>query len=146
MKKLIDSISNKAQLLLAAAICLAIFVPLPVRANAAELVVVGRDNCPYCRAWELEVGKIYGKTAEARFAPLRRIDISDISRAPYSFREPVRYTPTFILVDRNREIGRIVGYSDQAMFWGSLHELLARLAPAPSEGPAMERIARRVYR
>lgn len=96
-------------------------------ANAAELLAVMRADCPYCRAWEIEVGSLYGRTDESRIAPLRRVGIDQLSRTRYVFSEPVRYTPTFILLDRDVEVGRIVGYSNDAMFWGMLTELLDRM-------------------
>jgi hypothetical protein len=89
-----------------------------------------RPGCPYCRAWEIEVGRIYERTDEGRIAPLRRIGIRDIGDAPYILQEPVLYTPTFILVEQNAEIGRIVGFSDDAMFWGMLASLLSEIRPA----------------
>ena len=44
--------------------------------------------------------------------------------------EPVRYTPTFVLVAEGRELGRITGYRDDAMFWGLLGAMLRRLPVA----------------
>ncbi|MBL3206218.1 thioredoxin family protein, partial [Klebsiella pneumoniae] len=40
-----------------------------------------------------------------------------------------RYTPTFILVDGGREIGRIEGYPGADFFWGLLERLAQRLPP-----------------
>ena len=106
---------------------LIVLLSVAANVNAAELLMATRENCAYCKAWEIQVGAGYHKTAEGRIAPLRRIHISEFPRLPYSFREPVRYTPTFILVQDNAEIGRILGYSDEAMFWGLLDQLLNRL-------------------
>jgi hypothetical protein len=96
-------------------------------AQAAELLMVSNSTCPYCKAWEIEVGSIYDKTAESKSAPLRRIDIKLIATMPFVFKEPVPYTPTFILLDKDVEVGRIVGYSDDATFWGLLNERLSKL-------------------
>lgn len=41
----------------------------------------------------------------------------------------MRYTPTFVLIDGGREVGRIEGYPGEAFFWGLL-EKLARDLPA----------------
>ena len=43
-------------------------------AQAAELVAYLSSSCSYCRAWEIEIGRIYAKTPEGREAPLRRVD------------------------------------------------------------------------
>ena len=103
---------------------------LPTGASiAAELLMVTRPNCPYCTAWEIQVGSVYHKTEEGRAVPLRRMQIEDIPRVAYAFDERVLYTPTFILLDQEMEVGRIVGYSDEAAFWGLLDELLTRLPP-----------------
>ena len=37
---------------------------------------------------------------------------------------PIRFTPTFVLVDDGREIGRIEGYPGEDFFWGLLERLL----------------------
>jgi thioredoxin-related protein len=39
----------------------------------------------------------------------------------------VRFTPTFLLVEQGSEIGRITGYLDDAMFWGLLGGLIAKI-------------------
>ncbi len=95
--------------------------------RAAELVMFESASCEWCAAWHREVGPIYPKTAEARRAPLRRVDI-DAPRPPdLAFIRGIRYTPTFVLIDRGRELGRITGYPGEDFFWALLDELLARL-------------------
>jgi thioredoxin-related protein len=106
---------------------------LPVAANAAELVVFGSARCPYCVAWEREIGHGYAKSREAQRAPLRRLDID--ARRPSSLARlrEVEVTPTFVLVDdEGREAGRIVGYSGSQAFWPQLRRLLAKLHPNQS--------------
>ena len=79
-------------------------------ALAAELVMFEDPGCPYCRRWHAEVGISYHATEEGRMAPLRRVDIKDRSKAGISLESPVTYTPTFVLAENGREVGRIVGY------------------------------------
>lgn len=43
----------------------------------------------------------------------------------------ILYTPTFVLMDGGREVGRIVGYPGEDLFWGLFGALLAQL-PAES--------------
>jgi hypothetical protein len=96
-------------------------------AGSAELVMFARDGCPWCAAWEREVGAVYDRTEEGRRAPLRRVDL-DRPMAPELARlGPVFYTPTFVLLACGREVGRIVGYPGEAHFWGLLAEQVARL-------------------
>jgi thioredoxin-related protein len=44
---------------------------------------------------------------------------------------PVRFTPTFVMVDNGREVGRITGYANDDTFWGLFGTLTAKLAAAP---------------
>ncbi len=112
-------------------VALSAFAALPGAANAAQLVVFGSAHCPYCLAWELEVGRVYPNTGEARQAPLRRLDIRAQRPADLYNIEDVHITPTFVLVDEGREVGRIVGYSGDQFFWPQLHKMLAKLHPRP---------------
>ena len=50
----------------------------------------------------------------------------------------VVYTPTFVVVDNGREIGRITGYINDDAFWGLLGTFVAKLEPShpPSTIPA----------
>ena len=101
-------------------------------APAAELIMFEEKWCEWCERWERDVGVIYHKTAEGRRAPLRRIDIHDGPPAGVTLVSRPQYTPTFVLVDRGREVGRIEGYPGEGFFWGLLGRLLGRLAPQPA--------------
>ena len=102
-------------------------------AAAAELAMFRRDGCPYCAAWDREVGPIYGRSEIGRRAPLRMVDIHR-DRHAIALAGPVIYTPTFVLVDEGREIGRIEGYPGEDFFWGLLERLLQKLPPGPASG------------
>jgi thioredoxin-related protein len=92
-------------------------------AHALELVFFSRPGCVYCLKWEKDIGPIYQRSAEAKRAPLRQWNLND-GAPPYTLKEPVRYTPTFVLVERGVEIGRITGYISDDMFWGLLGKML----------------------
>ena len=96
----------------------------PAPAIAAELVMFGSPHCPWCEAWESEIGAIYPKTAEGRLAPLRRVDIDQPWPPDLAEIDPVVFTPTFVLLVEGREVGRILGYPGEAHFWGLLDLLL----------------------
>ncbi len=115
--------SGLAALILAALTALAV---LPSPARAAELIYFSSRTCPYCLAWERQIGIIYSKTPEGRQAPLRRLDIRAPRPADLAHIGEVRFTPTFVLVHGGREVGRIVGYSDE-FFWPELQRILARV-------------------
>jgi len=96
-------------------------------APAAELLMFESAGCEWCEIWDEEVGIIYPKTSEARAAPLRRLDIDTPREGKLSGLRPVMFTPTFILMDKGKEVGRILGYPGESNFWGLLDEMIARL-------------------
>ena len=94
---------------------------------AAQLLMIEEEHCPYCERFNHEIAPIYPKTAEGKQAPLRRIDLADGWPADLSFVKPEQLTPTFILIDNDRELGRLYGYQGDEFFWFLLGELLAKL-------------------
>ncbi|MBT9289530.1 hypothetical protein [Prosthecodimorpha staleyi] len=102
-------------------------------AAAWELIMVERPGCAWCARWTREVGPVYARTDEGRRAPLRRVDI-DAAPAEVTLRAPLLFTPTFVLADRGREIGRITGYADDGMFWGLLGAMIAKADRAADKG------------
>lgn len=100
-------------------------------ARASELVMFEQSGCVWCQRWDREIAPLYDKTAEARALPLRRVDIRSQKASGITLAAPVRYTPTFVVVDNGREIGRITGYSNDDAFWGLLDALAAKLPPPP---------------
>jgi len=88
--------------------------------------MVEQDGCVWCEQWNADIGDIYPKTAESRVAPLHRIDISDPALNDLQLSGPVMFTPTFILVENNRELARIEGYPGEDFFWGLLGVMLRK--------------------
>ena len=115
--------SGRYRLAAVAAFTLPLLLSLP--AVAAELVMYTRHGCPFCLRFEREVAPVYAKTPEGKAAPLRRIDLPAGGVRGEGLREPVIATPTFVLVDDGREVGRITGYLNDDMFWGLLGRLVA---------------------
>lgn len=106
----------------------AVLVGLPgAGAWAAELVMFEAANCVWCEAWDRDIGAIYPKTDEARIAPLRRVDIDAQRPSDLSGIRAVVYTPTFVIMEDGKEIGRILGYPGEAHFWGLLGMELGKL-------------------
>lgn len=108
---------------------------------AAELVYVHESGCPYCRQWEREVGPVYDRTAEGRRVVLRRIEKRAEAVADLKLARPVRYTPTFVLIEHGAEVGRIEGYPGESFFWAMLGKLMDKLPrdtanSKPAEGVA----------
>jgi hypothetical protein len=111
-------------------------VTAPLGAQAVELVMFEDPGCPWCRRWHAEIGSAYPLTAEGQIAPLRRVDIRDQAAAGVSLAQPVTATPTFVLADEGREVGRIVGYPGTEFFYPLLGDLLKRLPESNNSGRA----------
>jgi hypothetical protein len=110
------------------------FAVLASAADAAELLMYRRAGCPWCAMWDREIGPIYPKTDIGRRLPLRMVDLDRGDAPAVRTRSPVRYTPTFVLVDNGQEIGRIEGYPGDAFFWGLLERMVEQLPPRPPKG------------
>lgn len=98
-------------------------VVFPLAAQATELVMVDDDGCVWCARWEEEVGPAYPKSTEGQFAPLRKINIRDITDEIEVARR-VNFTPTFLIVQDGREIARIEGYPGAHFFFPLVEQLL----------------------
>jgi thioredoxin-related protein len=96
-------------------------------AEAAQLVMVDVQSCPYCAKFRREVAPTYNSSAAGKLAPLRLV--SPLKHWPNDLAQiaPVPYTPVFILVENGHEVGRFAGYSNRDTFWAKLNPLLARL-------------------
>ena len=118
----------------------------PAPARAAELVMFEEVGCPWCIRWHEEVGPAYARSAEGKRAPLRVVDIHAKRPADLTGVSGVRATPTFVLMDEGREIGRVTGYPGADFFWGMLTDLMRRLPPPQTEtrdrGAALRKEAR----
>lgn len=109
----------------------AVFALLAVApSSAAELVMFERAGCVWCARFDAEIAPIYGKTEESQTAPLRRVDLGRPLPADLARIDPGAFTPTFVVVDEGREIGRIRGYPGDAFFFGLLNRILTRAGSA----------------
>jgi thioredoxin-related protein len=105
-------------------------------AGAFELVMFRRTGCPWCAAWDRDIGPIYAKTEVGRRTPIRHVDLDRDAGAKLKLVSPVRFTPTFVLVEGDHELGRIEGYPGEDFFWG----LLERLMPRPKAETSNEAV------
>jgi hypothetical protein len=97
-------------------------------ALAAELLYVYSPDCPACRKFDAEVGRIYPRTPEAQRMPMRRVLFSEwqagrIADTACAAR-PVVGTPTFLLINDCAELERITGYSTDEGFWMGVARML----------------------
>jgi hypothetical protein len=100
----------------------------PAFSNDTVLIMVDDKGCVYCVKWLREVGPSYSASDEGRFAPLER---RAKGHADLNGLEGLRYTPTFVLLERGREVGRIVGYGGELHFWGEIERLMAKSSFRP---------------
>ena len=74
--------------------------------TAAELIMVEQQGCYYCLEWKDQLGHIYPKTPEGKYAPLKTIDITEVDKLE-GLQRDVIFTPTFVLMENDRELGRL---------------------------------------
>ncbi|GAA6211286.1 hypothetical protein NBRC116602_10270 [Hyphomicrobiales bacterium 4NK60-0047b] len=97
------------------------------RALAAELIMVEAGGCHWCEVWDEEIGVIYHRTSAGKVAPLRRVDLHKKLPEDLSFLKQLAFSPTFIVVNKGVEVGRITGYPGESFFWGQLEVILKKL-------------------
>lgn len=93
-----------------------------VAASGIRLIMVEEPGCRFCRKWDAEIAPGYRKSAEGRFAPLKRVrrgarELDGLA--------PVVFTPTFIVVRSGEEIGRVTGYPGADYFYPELRPILS---------------------
>ena len=109
----------------------ALAVSLPGIANAAELIMFRKPGCPWCLAWDREIGPIWPKTEVGQRFPIRMVDITDKNvKYNLNLKIPVVFTPTFVLVHENKEFGRFEGYPGEDFFWGLIERLVKTVPPS----------------
>jgi hypothetical protein len=96
-------------------------------AGAAELVMFRRDGCVWCAMWDREIAPIYGQTEVGRRIAARSVQLGRDNGVRLLLKSPIKFSPTFVLVDRSEEVGRIEGYPGADFFWGLLEALVRRL-------------------
>lgn len=101
-------------------------------AGPAELVMFDQPGCVWCQKFEREIAGAYANSEEGGRAPLRRVDIRSQASSGLELSTAVRITPTFVLAQDGREIGRLTGYPGRDFFWTELATLIERLPPAPT--------------
>ena len=74
-----------------------------------------------------EQDAIYPKTLEGDVAPLQRIDIHSKLSTDIILKSSPQFTPTFIVVSNNKEVGRIEGYPGEDFFWGLIDKILLQI-------------------
>lgn len=105
--------------------------PIDLATAPAVLVMIGDPGCPYCARFEREAAPGYRASEDGQLAPLVRRDRHD---ADVAFIRRVVYSPTFIMLVRGREVGRIVGYGGADLFWMQVAGLMSDVRLALGRG------------
>jgi hypothetical protein len=101
--------------------------PIDIKTAPVVLLMIGDPGCPYCARFEREVAPGYTASDDGKLAPLVRRFRTD---ADVAFLRRIVYSPTFVMLVRGKEVGRIVGYAGPDLFWMQVAGLLtnARVA------------------
>jgi thioredoxin-related protein len=91
----------------------------------ARLIMVTSEYCPYCQAWERDVGAVFNKSPYAAKLPLTRVEIGSKMPKNVVLKKPIIGTPTFLIIRNGREIDRQRGYVDEEIFYWWLSEHMA---------------------
>ena len=103
---------------------------LPCAAQAAELVMFDGKWCGRCKQFLAEVAPLYHTTPPGKAMPLRVVDIQQ-TKPWFRVTAPIEGTPTFVLVDKGAERGRITGYTTREAFLQQAYALMGQLQHTP---------------
>ena len=101
-----------------------------------ELLMIEEQGCPYCVRWKREIGPAYPNTDEGKFAPLRSAMFGDPAIKKF---KNIAYSPTFLILRDNEEVGRLIGYAGPDFFWSLLAEQLKKAGYDPATGAAAKK-------
>lgn len=96
-------------------------------AHAAELLMFEHVGCVVCKKFKAEMLPKYLNSKYAKEMPIRSIVAGD--DAAYAGIElksyPFYYSPTFVLVEDNKELVRIRGFAGEDLFWQQIANIYA---------------------
>lgn len=92
-----------------------------------QLVILEAPGCSYCNLFRRYVLPAYSASPRAREVPLRFVDLHDEAFAQLGLSAPVDLVPTAVLLQNNREVGRIPGYLGPENFFHAINHLLAKV-------------------
>ena len=121
---MISNVSRARTLFLSFLMALSLIETMRAESPNLGLLMIDDTACPYCELWDEEIGYMYFKTQEGKLAPLIRHHYGE--KLPQNIEllsEPV-VTPTFILLENNKERFRIEGYPGEEFFWSFLSEYI----------------------
>ncbi|MGD9786168.1 MAG: thioredoxin family protein [Hyphomicrobiaceae bacterium] len=103
-------------------------IPAPATALDAEplqIVVFEAPDCVYCTLFRRYVEPAYAASARAQNMPMRFVDLNEPGAGNVTLASPVDQVPTAVLIQNNREIGRVPGYVGPETFFHAINHILA---------------------
>ncbi len=86
-----------------------------------------QDAAPIANNGMKKLVRFIQKRGKEKKAPLRQVDIHDPWPTDLENIKSDIFTPTFVLIDKDQEIGRLRGYAGDEFFWFLLDELMEKL-------------------
>lgn len=77
--------------------------------RALELVVFETQFCGPCRDFRYDTVKPYFRSERGTDLPMLVVDYDHLGTAGRALKKPIDTLPTTVILDRGREVGRIVG-------------------------------------
>ena len=95
--------------------------------SGAQLIMFEQQGCEWCEVWNEEIASVLPKTPEGKCARFSRFDIHNPSSDLLEKIRPIIYTPTFVVLEDGKEVGRVLGYAGEDFFWFQLASQLKKL-------------------
>lgn len=96
-------------------------------ATPLQMVVLETEDCTICVLFRRYIVPAYSLAPRAKDVPLKFVDMNDKAYDELNLDGPVSMLPTAILMQNNREVGRISGYMGPENFFHAMKRLMARL-------------------
>ncbi len=99
-------------------------LPPPASGHGDELVVFETQSCIYCDLFRRDVLPDYLRSQRGRNLPIKFVDAERATQRRAQLRAPLTHVPTFVLIRRGREVGRISGYTGPGLFFPLINALV----------------------
>ncbi|WP_245894656.1 SoxS protein [Paracoccus indicus] len=95
------------------------------KSGSLRLMMVSESDCEFCREWRSQIAPGFARSGAGRRAPLFEVDLNGPYPDGLALAGRPRVTPSFILLDRGSELGRIEGYVGAQDFYPVLERMMA---------------------
>ena len=98
--------------------------------QSLRLMMVSEAGCEFCRAWRAQIAPGFDRSGPGVAAPLSEVDMDGPYPDGLALAGRPRVTPSFILLDRGVETGRVEGYVGARDFYPVLERMMTRAGVA----------------